>query len=76
MCNMAVEVKKLDLQIGDVVEIDNRRYDVVSDRVGGVTLEPVITTTVDELHAEQATRPLTEDEFERHFGALPSDDEG
>jgi hypothetical protein len=26
---MAVDVKKLDLRIGDVVEIDGRRYDVV-----------------------------------------------
>jgi len=36
---MAVDVKKLDLRIGDVVEIDGRRYDVVSDRHGVVALE-------------------------------------
>ena len=31
MARMAVAVKKLDVSLGDVVEIDGRRYDVVSD---------------------------------------------
>jgi ribosomal protein S4E len=73
---MAVTAKKLDVGIGDVVEIEGRKYDVVSDKHGGVTLEPAITKTVAEIHAQHGTRPLTTEEFERHFGDLPSDGEG
>ncbi|MGA2014431.1 MAG: hypothetical protein ABSH51_28435 [Solirubrobacteraceae bacterium] len=73
---MAVTAKKLDVGIGDVVEIEGRKYDVVSDKHGGVTLEPAITKTVAEIHAQHGTRPLTPEEFERHFGDLPSDGEG
>jgi hypothetical protein len=76
MAAMAVEVKKLDVRIGDVVEIDGRRYDVVSDKVGGVALEPAITRTVAEIHAEHGGRPLSSEEFEQVFGDLPSDGEG
>jgi hypothetical protein len=76
MAAMAVEVKKLDVQIGDVVEINDRRYDVVSDKAGGVALEPAITSTVAEIHAEHGGRPLSSEEFEQHFGGLPSDGEG
>ena len=73
---MAVTAKKLDVGIGDVVEIEGRKYDVVSDKHGGVALEPAITKTVAEIHAEHGTRPLTAEEFERHFGDLSSDGEG
>ena len=76
MAAMAVEVKKLDVRIGDVVEIDGRRYDVVSDKGGGVALEPAITRTVAEIHAEHGGRPLSSEEFEQIFGELPSDGEG
>ena len=76
MTAMAVDVKKLDVKIGDVVEIGGRRYDVVSDKAGGVSLEPAITQTAAEIDAELGTRPLTSDEFEQHFGHLPSDGEG
>lgn len=58
------------------MEIDGRRYDVVSDKVGGVALEPAITVYSDELHKRHGTRPATEAEFERMFGDLPSDSEG
>jgi hypothetical protein len=71
---MAVAPKKLS--IGDVVEIDGRRYDVVPDKAGGVTLEPAITQTVAEIHAEHGGRPLTSEEFDELFGDLPSDGEG
>jgi hypothetical protein len=40
---MAIAVKKLDLKVGEFVEIDGRRYEVVPDRAGGVTIEPPIT---------------------------------
>ena len=76
MSQMAVGVKKLDVGIGDVVEIDGRRYDVVADKHGGVALEPAITTTVSDLHARHGGRPLTQAEFDERFGDLPSDGEG
>jgi hypothetical protein len=71
---MAVVPKKL--KIGDLVEVDGRRYDVVSDKAGGVTLEPAITVFADELHERHGTRPLTDQEFNELFGHLPSDGEG
>jgi len=52
------------LEVGDLVEIGGRRYDVVSDKVGGVTLEPATTKTVAEIHAEHGGRPLSSEEFE------------
>ncbi|MGA2925984.1 MAG: hypothetical protein ABSG43_08310 [Solirubrobacteraceae bacterium] len=73
---LAVAAKKLDVKIGDVVEIESRRYDVVLDKQGGVTLEPAITMTVADIRAEQGGRPLTSEEFQELFGDLPSDDEG
>ena len=76
MVEMAVAVKTLDLEIGDLVDIAGRRYDVVSDRVGGVTLEPAITKTVAEIHAEHGGRPISSEEFEELYGDLPSDGEG
>ncbi len=73
---MAVAVKKLDVHVGDLVQIGDRRYDVVSDKAGGVTLEPAITKAADRLRAERGSRPLTADEFDQHFGHLPADGEG
>jgi hypothetical protein len=71
---MAVAPKKLN--IGDLVEIDGRQYDVVSDKAGGVALEPAITVFAEELHERHGTRLLTEEEFRQAFGHLPSDGEG
>ena len=73
---MAVQVKKLDVKIGDVVEIDRRRYDVLSDKAGGVALEPAITKMVEEQCAERGARPLSREEFGELFGDLPRDGEG
>ncbi len=73
---MAVTAKKLNVKVGDVVEIEGRKYDVVSDEHGGVTLEPAITKTVAELREERGGRPLTPEEFEELFGDLPRDGEG
>lgn len=72
---MAVAAKRLDISIGDLVEIDGRRYDVVSDKHGGVALEPAITVLSKDLHERHGTRPATEEEFDEHFGDLPTDDE-
>lgn len=71
---MAVVPKKLS--VGDVVEVEGRKYDVVPDKAGGVALEPAITQTVAEIHAEHGGRPMTSEEFEELFGDLPSDGEG
>lgn len=76
MTGMAVIAKKLNVKIGDLVEIEGRKYDVVSDKHGGVALEPAITVTADELFADHGLRPLTPREFEEEFGDLPSDGEG
>ncbi len=74
MAPMAVAPKKLN--VGDVVEVDGRKYDVVPDKAGGVTLEPAITKTVDEIDAGRGGRRMTREEFDELFGHLPSDGEG
>ncbi len=76
MPEMAVTAKKLDMKIGDLVEIDGRRYDVVSDKNGGLTLEPAITVSSRELDERHGSRPATREEFDRHFGGLSGDGEG
>ncbi len=76
MARMAVSVKRLDVQIGDLVEIDGRRYDVVSDKQGGVALEPAITVFSADLHERHGTRPVSQEEFDELFGDVPTDGEG
>lgn len=73
---MAVSVKKLDVELGDLVEIDGRRYDVVSDEVGGITLEPGITATVAELDRRRSERPASQEEIDSQLDLLPGDGEG
>jgi len=70
---MAVAAKKLD--IGDLVEIDGRCYEVIPDKVGGLTLEAAITVTATELDRRHGTRPATEEEVEGQLD-LPGDGEG
>jgi hypothetical protein len=74
---VATAVKKLDLAVGEVVEIDGRRYEVVPAREGGgVTLETPITP-VSELYAKRGWKPASEEEFERLTADdLPPDGEG
>lgn len=72
---MATAVKKLDLHAGELVEIDGRRYEVVADKVGGLTLEPPITP-MDELDATRGTSPASAEDFERFATDIPYDDEG
>lgn len=73
---MAVAAKRLDVEIGDLVEIDGRRYDVVSDKAGGVALEAAITVFADELHRRHGTRAATREEIESQLDLLPADGEG
>jgi hypothetical protein len=35
---MATAVRKLDLRVGELVEIEGRRYEVVPDKTGGLTI--------------------------------------
>jgi hypothetical protein len=72
---MATAVKRLDLTVGELVEVDGRRYEVVPDREGGVTIEPSITPVAD-LHSQRGTRPASAEDFERLSVDIPFDDEG
>jgi len=72
---MATAAKRLNLTIGELVEIAGRRYEVVSDREGGVTIEPPITTAA-ELHSRRGTKPASAEAFERLSVDVPFDDEG
>jgi hypothetical protein len=71
---MATAVKRLDLAVGEIVEIAGRRYEVVADREGGVTLEPPITPAA-QLHAQRGTKPASAADFERLSADSPHDDE-
>jgi hypothetical protein len=74
-CPMATAVKRLDLAVGELVEVAGRRYEVVRDREGGVTIEPPITPAA-ELHAQRGTKPASAEDFERLSVDVPFDDEG
>ena len=71
---MAVAPKRLE--VGDLVEVDGRRYEVVPDRQGGLTLEPAITVSADELDRRHGTRPATQEEIDSQLDLLPGDGEG
>lgn len=72
---MATAVRKVELSVGEKIEIDGRRYEVVPDGEGGLTIESPITP-VSELDARRGTKPVSAEEFERLTAGLPSDDEG
>jgi len=72
---MATEVKRLDLTVGELVQIAGRLYEVVPDREGGVTIEPPITPAA-QLHARRGTKPASPEDFERLSADVPCDDEG
>lgn len=52
-------MRKLDLEIGDLVEVDGRRYKVVPDGAGGVTFEPAVKPR-SELPNEHGAPPAPE----------------
>lgn len=70
---MAVSVRRLT--VGEIVEIDRRRYEVAPTRDGELTLETPITP-MDELHAIDGAQPASAAYFERLSGDAPNDDEG
>jgi len=73
---MAVAAKKLDVHVGDLVEIEGRRYEIVPDKRGGLTLEAAVTVTVAELYRRHGTRPATQEEMDSQLDLLPNDGEG
>lgn len=72
---MATAARRLDLKIGELVEVAGRRYEVVSDREGGVTIQPPISPA-GELHARRGTKPASAEDFEHLSVEAPSDGEG
>lgn len=76
MARMAVAPKKLVVHVGDLVEIEGRRYEIVPDKRGGLTLESAITVTVAELDRRHGTRPATQEEIDSQLDLLPGDGEG
>jgi hypothetical protein len=69
------QTRKIDLAIGDLVEIDGQRYEIVPDRMGGVTLEPPITPMA-EIEKERGPSPASAEDFERLTADYPTDGEG
>jgi hypothetical protein len=72
---MATAVKRLDLSVGELVEVAGRHDEVVPDCEGGVTIEPPITPAV-ELHVRRGTGLAPAEAFERLSVDVPFDDEG
>ncbi len=64
------------LRIGQLVEVEGRLYDVVSDKESGVALEPAITLSVEEIHRRTGGRPATPVEIAELLGDIPTDGEG
>jgi hypothetical protein len=73
---MATAVKKLDLHVGELIEVAGRRYEVVPNREGDLILEPAITP-VSELYAERGWEPASQEDFDRlTANDAPPDGEG
>lgn len=72
---MATAVKKLDLRVGELIEVAGRRYEVVPDRNGSLVLEPAITPMA-ELDEMWGTKPASAEDFERLTADDPTDGEG
>lgn len=70
---MATAVKSL--HVGELVDVDGRRYEVVPDGAGDLTLEPTITPMA-ALDRRRGAKPASQEDFDRLFGHLPTDGEG
>jgi hypothetical protein len=73
---MAAPVPKL--AIGQEVEIDGRRYEIVAggDADGAARLEPAITLSVEEIHRLAGGRGATRAEVAAFFAEIAGDGEG
>jgi hypothetical protein len=69
-------IRKVDLKVGEIVEIDGIRYEVVPvpERCE-VMIEPVVIT-VAEMDRMYGGEPLSQEEFDRLSAGLPTDGEG
>jgi hypothetical protein len=68
-------IRKLDLEVGEIVEVDGKRYEVVGSRDGETLwLEPAVVP-MDELHEMRGTKPVSQEEFDRLSAGLPTDDD-
>lgn len=76
MSAMAGGVKRLDVNVGDLLEIDGRRYAVVPGDAGGVAIEQTVAVRSADLHQRHGTRPISRGRFDELFGDLPRDQEG
>jgi hypothetical protein len=69
-------IRKLDLKVDEIVEIDGIRYEVVPiPNRCEVTLEPVVITVAEE-EETYGFRPVSQEEFDRLSAGLPTDGEG
>jgi hypothetical protein len=69
-------IRKLELKVGEIVEIDGERYEVVASRDRKkLWLEPAVVT-MDELDRQRGTEPVSQEEFDRLSADLPTDGEG
>jgi hypothetical protein len=73
---MAAVTKRLGVKVGDWVEIEGRRYELVPQDAGGVALEPRLAVLSSELHQRHGTRPISRGRFDELLGDLPRDEEG
>ena len=68
-------IRKLELKVGEIVEVDGIRYEVVPipDRCE-VTLEPVVVTAaeIDRIYGGES---VSQEEFDRLSVGIPSDDD-
>jgi hypothetical protein len=64
-----------NLHVGELIEVEGRRYEIVPDKEGALILEPAITPMA-ELDRRRGAKPASEEDFERLFGHLPTDGEG
>lgn len=66
----------MELKVGEVIEVDGQKLEVVPMRDGtGLVLEPAITTMA-EIDRELGGEPVSQEEFDRLTADLPRDDEG
>jgi hypothetical protein len=72
---MATAVKKFDLEVGELIEVAGRRYEVVPNREGDLILEPAIMPMA-ELDAKRGTRPASAEDLSDSRVAFPTTTRG
>ena len=68
-------IRKLDLEVGEIVEIDGRRYEVVPvPETYEVAIEPVVITVAEEERL-YGFKTVSQEEFDRLSAGIPTDDD-